>query len=57
MYNDTGSKYFRERKITIPHQYINETGVDAKRFLPIYIHRNDSELKKLFSDYKTSCQI
>lgn len=52
MYNDPNSEYFRERKITIPAKYIYETGVDAKRFLPVYIHRNDSELKKLFSDYK-----
>lgn len=53
IYNDAGSKYFRERKITIPHKYIFETGLDAKRFLPVYIHRNDSDLKKLFSDYKS----
>ena len=52
MYNDAGSKYFRERNINIPPKYVNETGIDAKRFLPIYFHRNDQELKKLFSDYK-----
>ena len=51
MNNDAGSKYFREREITIPYQLIKETGVDAKRFLPVYIHRNDYEVKKLFSDY------
>ena len=31
---------------------MNETGIDAKRFLPIYFNRNNQELKKLFSDYK-----
>lgn len=52
MYNDGRSKYFRERKINIPPQYVNETGIDAKSFLPIYFNRNDQELKKLFSNYK-----
>jgi hypothetical protein len=51
-YSDGRSKYFRERNINIPPQYVNETGIDAKRFLPIYFNRNDQELKKLFSDYK-----
>lgn len=45
-------KYFRERKLTIPSKYVSETGIDPKRFLPCYYHRNDQEVRKLFQDYK-----
>jgi hypothetical protein len=50
-YHSSESKYFRERKITIPQEHINETGIDPKRFLPCYIYRNDSETKALFKNY------
>lgn len=50
-YHDPESKYFRERQLTIPEEYVNETGIDPKRFLPCYIYRNDSETKALFKNF------
>ena len=50
-YHDAESKYFRERQLTIPAEYVNETGLDPKRFLICYIHRNDSETKALFKSF------
>jgi hypothetical protein len=51
-FHDPGHRFYRERKITIPAEYIKETGVDASVMRPIYIHRNDIETKKLFKDFK-----
>lgn len=48
---EPSSKYHVERQLTIPVEYLNEMGNDTRRFLPCYIHRNDTETKKIFKTY------
>jgi hypothetical protein len=50
-FHEPGSKYYVERQLTIPVEYLNEMGNDPKSLLPCYIHRNDSETKKIFKTY------
>ena len=47
------SKYARERQLIIPPKFVNEIGTDVKRFLPCYIYRNDTEVKKLCKEYNS----
>lgn len=50
-YFEPNHKYWRDRQLTIPANYLQKTGTDAKRFLPCYIYRDDTEVKKLFDEY------
>jgi len=50
---DPNHRHYLERQLTIPEEYLIETGADPRYFLPCYIFRNDSETKKLFQQYKS----
>ena len=51
MVHEAGSDYFRETQLTIPPEYLRETGTDPSRFFQCHIHRTDSETKKIFQQF------
>lgn len=51
-FHDPGSKYFKERQVTIPSEYVQAIGQNTTLIRPVYIHRNTEETKKIFKEYK-----
>lgn len=53
MFFEPQHELFRERQVTIPQAYLNETGIDPRSFFPCYSYRNNEETKDLFTKYKS----
>lgn len=52
MFFEPQHELYRERQLTIPQEYLQETGSEPGRFFPCYSYRNDREVKTCLQNIK-----